>query len=285
MQEKVALVLEGGSMRGMFTAGVLDIFLENNIEIDLIIGVSAGALFGVNYFSKQKGRALRYNKRFCQDRRYISKESLILTGNVVNKNFAFYKVTKDLEPFSDSEFIKTNKDYYVVVTNVEKGLPEYIKLDKVIPNLEYLRATSAIPLAAKIVKIGEKKYLDGAICDSIPYKKAMDLGYKKIIVVLTQPMDYIKEPFTKGEEKIIRLKYRKYPEFIKAILNRYNMYNEEVKEIKRLENEGKLFVIRPPKKLDINIIERNKDKIQEVYDIGVNEAKENLDKLNNYLQK
>lgn len=130
------LVLEGGAMRGMYTAGVLDVLLENSIKIDGIIGVSAGALFGVNYFSKQKGRVIRYSKRFCKDIRYMSKLSFLLTGNVVNKNFAFYKVTKKLDKFDNDTFIKNNKNYYATVTNVETGNPEYIKIDNPIKQLE-----------------------------------------------------------------------------------------------------------------------------------------------------
>ena len=155
----IRLVLEGGAFRGLFTAGILDVLLENNIEIDEIVGVSAGALFGVNYFSNQKGRVIRYNKKYCGDKRYMSIKSLILTGNYINKKFAFYKVTKELDPFDNEIFKKNNKEYYAVVTNVETGKPEYLKIKSPVDDLEILRATSAIPLFSKIIKIDGKKYL------------------------------------------------------------------------------------------------------------------------------
>jgi len=277
------LVLEGGAMRGMYTAGVLDVLLDNNIEIDGIIGVSAGALFGVNYFSKQKGRVIRYNKRFCKDIRYMSKLSFLLTGNVVNKNFAFYKVTKKLDKFDNGMFIKNNKDYYATVTNIETGKPEYIKIDNPIEQLEVLRATSAMPLASKIIKIDNKKYLDGGISDSIPIDKCKKLGYDKIIVILTQPLDYRKKSLDKNKEKIIKKKFKKFPNLIETMKNRYNNYNETIEKIIDMEKKKELFVIRPSKKININLIERNKDKLQEVYDLGVNDCNKNISKLKKYL--
>ena len=189
----VRLVLEGGSFRGLYTAGVLDIMMDNNIEIDEIVGVSAGALFGVNYFSKQKGRAIRYNKKYCGDKRYMSLRSLILTGNYINNKFAFHKVTKKLDPFDNDMFKKVNKPFYAVATNVETGKPEYLKIESPIDDLEILRATSAIPLVSRMIKIDNKKYLDGGVSDSIPVYYNKD-KYDKTIVVLTQPLNYKKMP-------------------------------------------------------------------------------------------
>ena len=285
MAKKVGLVLEGGAMRGMYTAGVLDTFLEENIKIDGIIGVSAGALFGVNYFSKQKGRVIRYSKRFCRNPRYMGLMSLIFTGNIVNKKFAYYNVTKKLDKFNDEEFIKNNTGYYIVVTNLETGKPEYIKLDNCLDNLEYLRATSAMPLVSKIVKINNKKYLDGAISDSIPVHKFKSMGYDKIIVVLTRSLDYEKKPFSKHIIKLINKKYRKYPKFINALKNRYKMYNETIKDINELENNKEIFVIRPSKTINVKHIEKDKNKLQEIYDLGVKDIQANLKFLNKFLKK
>ena len=156
--KKVGLVLEGGAMRGLYTIGVLDVLMENNIEIDGIVGVSAGALFGANYFSNQKGRVIRYNKKYCGDKRYMSLRSLILTGNYINKDFAFYKVTKKLDPFDNETYIKNNKDFYAVVTNVVSGKPEYIKIDDLDEKMEYLRASGSMPFVSKFVEIDGKKY-------------------------------------------------------------------------------------------------------------------------------
>lgn len=284
--KKVGLVLEGGAMRGLYTAGVLDTFMDNKINIDGIIGVSAGALFGANYFSNQKGRALRYNKKYCKDKRYISIHSLLTTGNIVNKDFAFYKITNELDPFDDKEFIKTNKDYYVVVTNVLTGDAEYINIkNSTIDNLEILRATGAMPLVSKIVDVNNNKYLDGAISDSIPVNKCLELGYDKVIVVLTQDKNYRKKPFGKMAELIIKVKYRKYPKLKEKILNRYKQYNESLDDIKKLEKEGKIFVIRPSKKIEISRLESDENKLQNVYDLGVKDCKKILKKLDEYLNK
>ena len=204
---KIGLVLEGGAMRGMYSAGVLDVFMENNIQVDGIIGTSAGALFGVNYFSNQKGRVIRYNKRFCKDIRYISKISLLFTGNIVNKRFAFYKISKKLDKFDNDTFIKTGKDFYATVTNIETGKAEYIKITDPIKQLEYLRASSAMPIVSKIVNLDGKKYLDGGAADSIPLDKMISLGYDKIIVVLTQPLSYRKKALSDSNIKMIKIKF------------------------------------------------------------------------------
>jgi len=262
------LVLEGGAFRGLFTAGVLDVLLENNIEIDEIVGVSAGALFGVNYFSKQKGRAIRYNKKYCGDKRYMSLRSLLLTGNYINKKFAFYKVTKQLDPFDNEKYKKTNKLFYAVVTNIETGKPEYFKIESPIDDLEILRASSAVPLVSKIIKINSKKYLDGGISDSIPVYYNKD-KYNKNIVVLTQPLNYKKYPLSKQKERLIKLKYRKYPNLINTMINRHNNYNNLIKNIKEMEDKGEIFVIRPSKKLDIKLSEKSPEKMQMIYDHGV----------------
>ena len=175
---KVGLVLEGGSLRGLYSAGVLDIMMDNDINIDCIVGTSAGALFGPNYFSNQRGRAIRYNKRFCKDRRNISMLSFILTGNVVNKNFAYYKITKELDIFDNETFMKSGKELYVTATNIESGKCEYFKINDVLEDMEKLRATSAIPIMTRPVKIDNKFYLDGGVSDSIPVKKCLEYVFE-----------------------------------------------------------------------------------------------------------
>ena len=282
--EKIALVLEGGGLRGLFTSGVLDVLLEHNINVDCIIGVSAGALFGANYFSKQKGRVLKYNKKYLGDKRYISKRSLLFTGNLVNKKFAYYKITKELEPFDNKTFIKNNKDYYVTVTNIETGKPEYLKIKNVYKQLEEFRATSAMPFASKIIKIDNKKYLDGGISDSIPIDKCISLGYKKIIVVLTQPTNYQKQPLDKKQRILINMKYYKYPKLINTMKKRHINYNNILKKISYMENKKEIFVIRPSKKINIPITINNQEKVQEVYDMGVLNCNKIINNLKEYLK-
>jgi len=280
---KVGMVLEGGAMRGLYSAGVLDVLMENNISVDGIIGTSAGALFGVNYFSKQKGRVLRYNKRFCKDWRFISKLSLFLTGNIVNKRFAYYKVTKKLDKFDNEKFLENNKEYYAVATNIETGKSDYIKITDPIKQLEVFRASAAMPVVSRIVKIDSCKYLDGGIGDSIPLKKCQELGFDKIIVILTQPIDYRKEQISDKNIKMVKSRFKKYPKLIDAILNRHQNYNQTIEKIINLEKNGEIFVIRPSKKININLIERDSNKLQEVYDLGVKDCKKILSKLKKYL--
>lgn len=281
---KVGLVLEGGAMRGMYTAGVLDVFMDNNVKIDGIIGVSAGALFGVNYFSKQRGRVIRYSKKYCRDLRYMSMLSLLITGNVVNKNFAFYKVTKKLDKFDNETYKKNNTGYYAVVTNVETGKAEYINIDDCLCDLEVLRASSALPTASKIVKINNKSYLDGGISDAIPIDKCFDLGYDKLIVVLTRDLNYRKDALSLNTIKKLKKKFKKYPKLVDTMVKRYKNYNDTIEKIIKLEKEGKIFVIRPSQGININLIERNKDKLQKVYDLGVSDCNKQINKLNKYLK-
>ena len=228
---KVGLVLEGGAMRGVYTAGVLDAFLDEKIKVDGIIGVSAGALFGVNYASKQKGRTIRYNKKYIKDKRYISVRSLIKTGNIVNKDFAYYKIPFELDKFDEKEFEKSKIDYYAVITNVETGEGEYPKITNCEEQIELLRASSSMPFVSKMVEVDGNKYLDGALADSIPYEKMMELGYDKIIVVLTRDINYRKK---KRNPLIAKTIYRKYPKLVKKINTRYKVYNDSVEKLKEL---------------------------------------------------
>lgn len=278
---KVGLVLEGGAMRGMYTAGVLDVFLDNEMKFDGIIGVSAGVLFGVNYLSKQRGRVIRYNKKFIKDKRYMGFWSLLTTGNIINKDFSFYEVPQKLDVFDNETFMKSDIDFFATVTNVETGEPEYIKLNDLFAQMEVLRATSAMPYVSQIVELENGKYLDGGVSDSIPVEKCKEMGYDKIIVILTRPLDYRKK---KPKEFIAKTYYRKYPKFAKTLNNRYKMYNDTVEKIIELENKKEIFVIRPSKTLKIKRIEKDAEKLQEMYDLGLEDGQKALEDLKKYLQ-
>ena len=166
---RVGLVLEGGAMRGMYTAGVLDRFLDHDIHVDAIVGVSAGACFGCNLFSKQRGRALRYNQRFAGDKRNVSLRSLITTGDIVNREFAYYVVPRQYDLFDEETFEKSGGEYWVTVTNVDTGEAEYMRMYNLLEEIEKLRASAQMPFCSRMVEIDGKKYLDGGIADSIPY--------------------------------------------------------------------------------------------------------------------
>lgn len=280
-KDKVALVLEGGAMRGLYTAGVLDVFMKNDIKANTIIGVSAGALFGINYKSKQIGRALRYNLKYARDKRYMGMYSLLTTGDVMNRDFCFNKLVYELDPFDIETFNNSEIEFYAVVTNMESGKAEYIEIKDGGKDLEYLRASGSMPFVSNIVEINGNKYLDGAVADPIPFKKAIDMGYEKIIVVQTRPADYTKTksllPFG--------LVYKRYPEFIKTAQNAYINYNETLDFIRKYENEGKIIVLRPSEKIKMRRVEKNLNKLQAIYDVGVKDCNANLTKLKEYITK
>ena len=192
---KIGLLLEGGGMRGLYTAGVLDIFMEKGIHIDGTMGVSAGALFGINYKSNQMGRIVRYNKKYAKNKNYMGMYSLLTTGNIMNEDFCFDKIVNELDPIDYETYKHSKVEFYAVVTNIETGEAEYIKIDdlKDKENLEYLRASGSMPFVSKPVNIQNKKYLDGGIADSIPIDKMMCMDYDKVVVVLTRPKEYRKK--------------------------------------------------------------------------------------------
>ena len=279
---KIGLVLEGGGLRGLYTAGVLDIFMEKGIHIDGIMGVSAGALFGINYKSNQMGRILRYNKKYAKNKNYMGMYSLLTTGNIMNEEFCFNKIVNELDPIDYETYQHSKVEFYAVVTNIETGEAEYIKIDdlKDKNNLEYLRASGSMPFVSKPVNIQGKKYLDGGIADSIPIDKMMCMHYDKVIVILTRPNEYRKR---KSNQVFPKLYYRKYPKFAEAINHRYQMYNEELDKVSDLEKEGKIFVIRPSKLVKIKRIEKNEHRMQEMYDLGKEDTVKLLEKLKQYI--
>ncbi|HDX0996159.1 TPA: patatin family protein [Pasteurella multocida] len=279
---KVGLVLEGGGMRAMFTAGVLDVFLTENVQVDGIVAVSAGVLFGVNYPAKQYGRALRYNKKYLNDKRYMGWHSLLTTGNIINKDFAFYELPFTLDPFDAETFRQSKINFYATLTNVQTGEAEYVKLDDVFNEMEVLRATSAMPFVSKMVEINGQYYLDGGIADSIPLKKCQALGYDKIIVVLTRPLEYRKKPTPSW---IFNLFYRDYPHLVEKLKTRYQNYNDTVEEIIRLNNNKDIFVIRPSHHLPISRIEKDVEKVQAMYDLGITDAKREMAALKAFLSR
>ena len=264
---KKGLVLEGGAMRGMFTAGVIDVMMENGIEYDGIIGVSAGAAFGCNYKSKQIGRVIRYNMKFCNDKRYSGIRSLLKTGNIYNTEFAYGEVPLKHDVFDFDTYQNDPTDFYVVCTDVETGEAVYhIYGGKDDHGFDWIRASASMPMVSQIVEIDGQKLLDGGIADSIPVKFFETIGYDKTIVVLTQPEHYQKKP--NRLMPLIRLKYKKYPKLAEAMEKRHLVYNQTLAYVEEQEKLGKLFVIRPPHKLQIGKVEKDPSKLKEIYDIG-----------------
>lgn len=284
MNKKTGLVLEGGAMRGIFTAGVTDIMMENGIDFDGVIGVSAGAAFGCNYKSKQNGRAIRYNLKFCNDKRFCSVQSLIKTGDMFGAEFCYHELPSKHDIFDTKTFEENPQEFYVVCTDVITGKPVYKRLDKAEYNdLEWIRASASMPLASRIVEIDGYKLLDGGISDSIPLAYFQKIGYEKCVVILTQPKGYIKTP--SKSIYAAKLMLRKYPELIKTLENRPEVYNKQVKYIRNEEKRGNVFVIAPEEKLPVNRVEHDADKLRAVYEIGRKIGKKRLNDLKAFLEK
>lgn len=281
---KVGLVMEGGSMRGMYTAGVTDVFMENGIEFDGAVGTSAGAVFGCNYKSHQIGRVIRYNKKYCGDRRYAGLWNWITTGNVFGVDFCYNLIPNELDIFDGETYKNSPMEFYVTCTDVKTGKPEYKKCDTAKgEELEWMRASASMPLVSTIVKIGDKQLLDGGIADSISLKFMESIGYKYNVVILTRPDGYIK-----GENKImplIKMRYRKYPEFVRAVKERHNNYNECISYIKDREKAGLSFVLRPSIALDLKTVKNSPEKLQAAYEMGRKDAESCIDDVKDFIKK
>ena len=280
MEHKTTLILEGGAMRGLYSAGVLDVFMENNINVDVIYGVSAGALFGLNYKSRQKGRALRYNLKYANEKNYMGLYSLITTGNIMNKDFCFKKLVYELDKLDFETYKNNHVDFYAVVTNLQTGKPEYVKIDDAQKDMEYFRASGSMPFVSKPVEINGNLYLDGAMSDAVPFKHVVETDYEKIIVVLTRPLGYRK----KKSYLPYKLFYGKYPNLVETAKKYYKEYNATMDLIEKYESENKIIVLRPSKLVKVKRVEKNINKLQSIYDLGVFDCIQKLDKIKEYIK-
>lgn len=270
-------------MRGMFTAGVLDVMMENGIEYDGIIGVSAGAAFGCNYKSKQIGRAIRYNMQFCRDKRFSGIKSLLKTGNIFNTEFAYGEVPLKYDVFDFDTYESNPMDFYVVCTDIETGQPVYHNYGGRDDHcFDWIRASASMPLVSQIVEIEGRKLLDGGIADSIPVKYFESIGYDRNVAVLTQPANYRKQK--NRLMPLVRQIYRQYPKLVETMASRHLVYNETLTYIEAQEKQGKLFVIRPKETLRIGKVEKNPDKLKEIYDLGRETAAAQMAELKAYLK-
>ena len=280
---KTGLVLEGGAMRGMFTAGVIDVMMEQGIVYDGAVGVSAGACFGCNYKSGQIGRTIRYNERFCRDKRYCSLRSLITTGDLYGADFCYHTIPEELDVFDIEAFYKNPMEFYVTCTDVKTGQPVYKLCTEEVNHLEWMRASASMPLASKIVTIDGGAYLDGGISDSIPLKFMESKGYEKNVVVLTQPASYRKKK--NNMMPLIQLTLGKYPKLVEAMRIRHEMYNETLLYIEKREQAGDVFVLRPKEKLPVGHVEHNRKKLRQTYELGKCEMQSRLTELKAFLKE
>lgn len=279
---KTGLVLEGGGLRDLFTAGILDVMMDAGIEFDGIIGVSAGATFGCNYKSRQRGRSLRYNLLMAHDWRYCSLRSLITTGDLVGAEFAYHTLPTEIDIFDNDTYRANHTKFCVVCTDAESGVPVYHYIESFdYDGLEWIRASASLPLVSRPVFRDGRRLLDGGISDSIPLRHWQEEGYERNLVILTQPAGFVKKP-TKLLP-LFHLFMRKYPAIIKAMKQRHEMYNSQLDYLQKAVAEGNTLVLCPEAPITIGRTEMNTEKMQAVYDSGVAYGKANLDKIKSFL--
>ena len=283
-KKKIGLVLEGGGMRGMYTAGVLDAFMLFGIETDGVIGVSAGAICGCSYISKQVGRTIRYNIKYAGDKRYASFESLRKTGDIFNVDFCYDELPKRLNVFDYDTFRERSKKipFYVTCTNLETGGAEHIRCTDLWEEMDYMRASASMPLVSNIIERDGLKLLDGGTADSIPIKFFESIGYEKNIVVLTRPDGYEKKQ--DPTIKLMKRMYKAYPNYVRACEERYKIYNEQVAYIEEQEKAGKVIIIRPSRDTKIGRMEKNPDKLKFIYKLGRYDTMKKLDEIKKFVK-
>ena len=279
---KKGLIMEGGAMRGMFTAGVIDVMMEHGIEFDGAIGVSAGAAFGVNYKSRQIGRAIRYNERFCNDKRYCSLWNLIRDGNLYSKDFCYGEVPLVHDPFDFAAYEANPMEFHIVCTDIVTGKPHYHEFKgREDHEFDWIRASASMPLVSEIVEIDGMKLLDGGIADAIPLQYFESIGYTRNVVILTQHAEYDKKESV--AMPFIRFLYRKYPALVQAMEVRHLMYNAQRDYVNRQEAAGKALVIRPAEPLPVKRLTKDPAVLRATYNIGRATAEKRLADIRNYL--
>ncbi len=280
---KKGLVLEGGAMRGMFTAGIIDVFMENDIDFDGAVGVSAGAVFGCNYKSGQIGRGIRYNKKYCTDDRYVSLKSWITTGDLYGAEFSYHTLPQELDVFDTDAFSKSPMEFYVVCTDMHTGRAVYHKCtDGGENDIQWMRASASLPLAARPVELAGRVLSDGGTADSIPVKFMEHKGYDKLVVILTRPKGYVKHQTRMMP--VMNKALRKYPNFLRTTAGRYMKYNKTLAYIEQQEKLGRMFVIRPDADLAIGKVCRKPDELERVYQIGREKGLSELEKMKKFLE-
>lgn len=279
---KCGLVLEGGAMRGLWTAGVTDVMMEHDIWPDGLIGVSAGAAFGCNYKSRQIGRAIRYNTRFARDSRYSGLKSWLTSGNYYNAEFGYHTMPKELDVFDNDAFNQNPMAFYVVCTDVLTGKAVYQQLTEANEDTyDWIRASASMPLASKVVEVQGRVLLDGGVADSIPLEYFESIGYQKNVVILTQPAGYQKEHLKLMP--LMRMALRHYPKMIEAMDQRHVMYNRQLEYVAQAEREGRCLVIRPEEKIPIGHISHDARQMQLVYEQGRAAGEKHLSRIQSYL--
>ncbi|MDR0813281.1 MAG: patatin family protein [Oscillospiraceae bacterium] len=265
------LILEGGGMRGIYTAGVLDFFLDAGLTFPAIYGVSAGVCHACSFVSEQRGRARATVMDYAGTRQYASVYNLITTGDFFGSQFVYHDVPDRLLPFDYDAFADSPQTLYSVVTNIETGLPEYIPLGDLRQDMIWVQASASLPLLARTVKLGGKKYLDGGMSDSIPLARSIADGNQRNVLVLTRHNGYRKEP--SSQYKLIRMRYGKYPEFVAAAKTRHTAYNASLNLAEAEAAAGRAVIIHPQEEVHLGRLERDKGKLSALYELGFADAR------------
>ena len=281
---KTGLVLEGGAMRGMFTCGVLDVLMEHGIDFDGAAGVSAGAVFGCNFKSRQIGRPIRYNKKYCNDPRYCSLRSLITTGDLYGADFCYRELPDKLDPFDRKAFAENPIQFYISATDIYTGKPLYhLCNDGGEEDLKWMRASASMPIVSRPVQVDDHILLDGGIADPVPYQFMSAHGYDRLLLILTQPKGYRKKQGL--PLPLLRILLPHAQGAAEAMACRYKVYNHQMEEIDQLEQTGSIFVIRPTQALGISRTEKDPAELERVYQLGRAEALRLLTSLQSFLCK
>lgn len=281
--EQAALVLEGGGMRGIYTAGILDFFLEQDLFFERVYGVSAGACHACSYLSKQFRRAFNVSVDYLQDKRYCSTESLLKTGDLFGVEMVYNLIPNKLAPYDYTAYQQNQSKLTAVLTNCETGEAEYYPIEDMKTQLIAVRASASLPLLSRMVEIDGKRFLDGGVADSIPLAKAVQDGFRKNIVVLTQH-----DRYRKGKNNLMplaRLRYHRYPNLLARMADRHTRYNRTLAYVRKMEAEGTAFVIRPKQPMEVGRIEKDTQKLHALYLQGYADAKAHWDALQQYLQQ
>lgn len=278
-----ALVLEGGSLRCMFTSGVLDVFLEQGIEMSYVNGVSAGSMCGLNYLAKHIGRNLEINTHYLHDRRYISMKNMFKNRLIFNFEFLFGELSHELVPFDYDTFEKSEQKFEAVATRCRTGKPEYFQKGVCSDIYKAVEASSSMPLLSRMVTLDGKKYLDGGISMPIAYERAMELGYDKIVLVLTRECGYRKHEEGVWMKRAYDHYFAPLPELRQALADIPERYNRIQEELERLEAQGRIFIIRPSRPVEVSRLEQDVRKIRALYEEGRRIAEETMPALRQYL--
>ncbi|MBC2853477.1 MULTISPECIES: patatin family protein [Cetobacterium] len=282
----IGLVLEGGGLRGAYTSGILDYFLLRKLYFKYTVGVSAGAIYSASYASRQKRRNIDIILKYLNDDRYMGYKHLIKNGSYINTDFAYKKITYDISPFDFETFANCDLEFKVGAFNCLKGKTEFFsKKDfrKTDDLLEALIASGSLPFLSKEATINEKIYLDGGIASPIPIVQSILDGNNKNVIILTEDKTYKKDPLKL--QLLINLYYKKYPKVAKALNRRHLVYNRTLREIEELERKDDVFVFRPSEVVVVDRLEKDLNKIDTLYKLGLKDAEENYEKLIEWLNK